>query len=160
MSELRIEKRRVTVTVTLTAGQQFTGSLFLSAQAASHAGPERLLDLLNAESGYIPFELVSDVGQRQTLLLNRAHLSLVCAQSAQDDLEDSPGYRATAPKTVRLLLANGEQLTGVFRVERPAGRDRLSDGVSQGQGFRYLETENGVLAVNLAHVVHITPVSE
>ena len=51
MSDLRIEKRRVTVTVTLTAGHHFTGSLFLSGQAATHAGPERLIDLLNVNLG-------------------------------------------------------------------------------------------------------------
>ncbi len=160
MSDLRIEKRRVTVTVTLTAGHNLMGSLFLSGQAASHAGPERLIDLLNAEQGFVPFELVSPVGGRQTLLLNRAHISVVHAQSASHDLEEDPGYQVAAKKSVALRLASGEQLTGVLRVERPAGRDRLSDLVSDDTGFRYLESATGILAVNLAQVVHITPLSE
>jgi hypothetical protein len=160
MSDLRIEKRRVTVTVTLTAGHHFTGSLFLSGQAATHAGPERLIDLLNAEDGFVPFELVSPLGGRQTLLLNRAHISLVHAQSAGDDLAEDPGYQVAAKKSVTLHLADGDSVTGVLRVERPAGRDRLSDLVSDETGFRYLESATGILAVNLAHVVHITPLSE
>ena len=43
---------------------------------------------------------------------------------------------------------------------QPAGRDRLSDSVRDETGFRYLESASGVLAVNLAHVVRITPLSE
>ena len=54
MSDLRIDKRRVTATLTLTAGDRLIGSLFLAEQAEHHAGPERLLDVLNGPPGFLP----------------------------------------------------------------------------------------------------------
>lgn len=160
MSELRIEKRRVSVSVSLTAGHRFTGALFLSAQAAAHAGPERLLDLLNASEGFLPFELVSSVGARETILLNRSHIAVVQSEASHHDLADDTSYQVAPQKSVALLLATGEELSGVLRIDRPSGRNRLSDGLNDHIGFRYLETANGILAVNFAYVVRITPLAE
>jgi len=160
MSDLRIDKRRVTATVTLTAGERLTGALFLAEQAETHAGPERLLDVLNGPPGFLLLESVSALGQRQTLLLNRAYIAVVDADCALDDLTDDYGYQVAVKKSVLLQLASGEELRGVLRVERPVGRDRLSDAMRDDAGFRYLENAGGVLAVNLAHVVRITPLTE
>lgn len=160
MSELRIDKQRVPATLTFAAGERLTGSLFLAAQAASHAGPERLVDVLNGSSGFLPFEAVSGVGVRQTLLLNRAHIVSVEADRPAGELADDAAYQVAPKKSVLLQLATGEQLRGVLRVERPAGRDRLSDAVRDETGFLYLEGGAGVIAVNLAHVVRIQPLAE
>jgi hypothetical protein len=160
MSELRIAKRRVTATVTLSAGAPAAGALFLADQAATHAGPERLIDVLNAGPGFVPFEAVSPVGERYTQLLNLAHIVVVQADRSAVELADDAAYQAAPKKSVVLQLLSGEELRGVLRVERPAGRDRLSDAVRDETGFRYLESASGVLAVNLAHVVRITPVAE
>jgi hypothetical protein len=160
MSDLRIAKRRVAATLALTGGLELAGSLFLAELAASHAGPERLLDVLNGARGFLPFEAVAPDGTRQTVLLNRAHITWVRADCARDDLEEDPGYQVAVQKSVLLQLVTREELRGVLRVERPVGRDRLSDAVRDDAGFRYLESPGGVLAVNLAHVVRIMPLAE
>jgi len=160
MSELRIAKRRIAATLTLTGGQRVSGALFLAEQAATHAGPERLLDVLNGPPGFLPFEAVSAPGSRQTLFINRASIAVVDADGASDDLADDEGYQVAVKKSVRLELNGGNELRGVLRVERPVGRDRLSDAVRDDTGFRYLEGAGGVLAVNLAHVVRIVPLAE
>ena len=93
MSDLRIDKRRVTATLTLTAGDRLIGSLFLAEQAEHHAGPERLLDVLNGPPGFLPFEAVSGPGVRQTLLVNRAYIVVVDTDSAAR----RPGRRPRVP---------------------------------------------------------------
>lgn len=160
MSELRIDKRRVSAILNLTTGERLTGALFLAEQAATHAGPERLLDVLNGPPGFVPFEAVSGPGVRQTVFLNRAFIAVVHADCAADDLAEDLAYQVAVKKSVLLQFAGGDELRGVLRVERPVGRDRLSDAVRDSAGFRYLEGAGGVLAVNLAHVVRIMPVAE
>jgi hypothetical protein len=160
MSDLRIDKRRVTATLDLTGGERLIGSLFLAEQAEHHAGPERLLDVLNGPPGFLPFESVSGPGVRQTLLVNRANIVVVHTDSALEDLADDHAYQVAVQKSVQLQFANGGELSGVLRVQRPVGRDRLSDAVRDDASFRYLEGAGGVLAVNLAHVVRITPLAE
>ena len=160
MSELRIDKRRVLATITLTGGDRLVGSLFLAAQAAHHAGPERLLDVLNGPPGFVPFETASGPGDRQTVLVNRGCITVVHTDLAVADLAEDQSYQVAVQKSVLLQFAGGEQLRGVLRVERPVGRNRLSDAVRDDAGFRYVEGAGGVFAVNLAHVVRITPLAE
>jgi hypothetical protein len=160
MSDLRIAKRRVTATLSFSGGAPLAGALFLAELAATHAGPERLLDVLNGPPGFLPFEMASPGGTRQTLLLNRAHIVSVHADCAGGELADDQGYQVAVKKYVLLQFASGDEMRGVLRIERPAGRDRLSDAVRDDAGFRYLECEGGVLAVNLAHVVRILPLAE
>lgn len=160
MSDLRIDKRRVTATLDLTGGERLIGSLFLAEQAEHHAGPERLLDVLNGPPGFLPFESVSGPGVRQTVLVNRANIVVVHTDAALDELNGDHAYQVAVQKSVLLQFSNGDELRGVLRVQRPVGRDRLSDAVRDDAGFRYLEGAGGVLAVNLAHVVRITPLAE
>ena len=160
MSDLRIDKRRVTATVTLASGEQLVGALFLAEQAAHHAGHERLLDVLNGPPGFLPFETMSDAADTRTVLLNRASIAVVQTEAAVDDLADDQGYQVAVQKSVLLQFDSGDELRGILRVERPQGRNRLSDAVREEAGFRYLESSSGVAAVNLAHVVRITPLAE
>jgi len=46
-------------------------------------------------------------------------------------------------------------VTGSVRVYRPEGRDRLSDWARNLDTFRYLETEEATLLVNIAHVIEV-----
>jgi hypothetical protein len=61
---------------------------------------------------------------------------------------------------VSVLLSNGQRIVGAVRVYRPEGRDRLSDWTRQPETFRYVETTDATLVVNLAHIVEVSEVSE
>src|SRR5688500_12448840 len=110
MTDLRIDKRRVTATITLAAGERLTGALFLAEQAATHAGPERLLDVLTGPPGFLLLEAVSPIGERQTVLLNRAYIAVIDADCALDDLADDYAYQVAVQKSVLLQLVNGEEI--------------------------------------------------
>jgi hypothetical protein len=59
-----------------------------------------------------------------------------------------------------VLLTNGQRVSGTIRVYRPEGRDRLSDWTRQPETFRYVETDDATVVVNLAHIVEVTEVPE
>ena len=54
-----------------------------------------------------------------------------------------------------MRLSNGSTLTGAVRVYRPQGRDRLSDYARLPEVFRYVESADGVVVVNSAHIVDV-----
>src|SRR5262245_19738639 len=56
MSQFRVEKRRVEAELTLSSGERLKGCFFLATSSATHPGPERVVDLLNSEQGFFPFE--------------------------------------------------------------------------------------------------------
>ena len=152
MSEFRIEKRRAEAALTLATGTTVRGCFFLSGSSATRSGPERVADLLNAETGFFPFELHPD-GPPQTVLYNRTHLLLVALLEEPVESQFVPDYGIAKERAVRILLSNGISVEGQVRVYRPTGRDRLSDYARGPEAFRYVETAGGTVIVNAEHIV-------
>jgi hypothetical protein len=59
-----------------------------------------------------------------------------------------------------MLLSNGRTIEGCVRVYQPTGRDRLSDYARAPQVFHYVETPQGTLIVNTAHIVELRETSQ
>jgi len=156
-SVYRFEKRRIDATVTLSSGESMRGCFFTAGDSSRHNGPERVSDLLNAESGFVPFEIHHEDGMR-TVLYNRAHVVLVALDENEAALD--PGYSVATRRYVSILLSNGQRVVGAVRVYRPEGRDRLSDWARQPECFRYLETSDMALLINTAHIVDVSEVPE
>jgi hypothetical protein len=159
VSEFRIEKRRAEAALTLTTGSTVTGWFFLSGSSASHSGPERVLDLLNAEAGFFPFELKAGSAP-YTVLYNRAHLLLVTLLDEVVEAQLDAGYSIARERAIRMLMSNGHAVVGGVRIYRPSGRDRLSDYARAAETFRYVETAAGTVIVNADHIVELRETNE
>lgn len=159
MSEFRIEKRRAEAALTLTTGSTVKGCFFLSGSSASHVGPERVADLLNAETGFFPFELNAE-STPYTVLFNRTQVVLVTLLEETGEAQLDPGYNVATERAIRMLLSNGQAVVGRVRIYRPSGRDRLSDYARVPEVFRYVETAVGTVVVNADHIVELRETSE
>ncbi len=159
MSEFHIEKRRAEAALTLATGTTIRGCFFLSGSSASHTGPERVADLLNAETGFFPFELNTGTAP-YTVLYNRAQLLMVTLLEETVEAQLDPGYAVATERAIRILLSNGDAVEGRVRVYRPSGRDRLSDYARAPEIFRYVETPGGIVIVNTDHIVELRETTE
>jgi hypothetical protein len=161
MSQFRVEKLRAGAEVTLATGLTVRGAFFLAGSTAVHGGPERVADLLNAETGFFPFETVGRTdGASDMLLINRAHVLWVLLLGRRNEPQLDPGYTLAMERHVAMALSNGTTLTGRVRVYRPQGRDRLSDYARTPEVFRYLEAADGIYIVNTSHVVQLSELAE
>jgi len=156
MSQFRVEKHRAEAELTLSSGESRRGCFFLALSSASHAGPERVKDVLNFEPGFLPFETAEPV---ETVLVNRAHLVTVKLVGGADEARLDSGYEVATVRNVVMRLSNRVVLRGSVRVYRPEGRDRLSDYARQTELFRYLESEDGTYIVNSAHIVELSEIA-
>ena len=159
MSEFHIEKRRAEAALTLTTGTTVRGCFFLSGSSASHVGPERIADLLNAETGFFPFELHTGRAPH-TVLYNRAQLLLITLLEETVEAQLDPGYSVATERAVCIVLSNGRSVEGRVRVYCPSGRDRLSDYARAPEVFRYVETADGTVIVNADHIVELRETTE
>jgi hypothetical protein len=155
-SEFHVEKQRVDAVLTLTGGESTSGCFFVAGGSARHAGPERVGDLLNSEAVFFPFEIHDSSGIR-TELFNRRHV--VMAAIGENEASRDPGYGVATRRVVSILLSNGQRVTGAIRVHKPEGRDRLSDWARDPEIFRYVESGDTMLIVNMAHVIEVNEVS-
>ena len=158
MSEYRVEKRKADAVLTLVDGSTVRGRFFIAGSSATGQGPERVKDLLTSETGFFPFE-VTEAGVARTLLYNRAHVVMVTL-TGDEEPRRSPDYEIAPRRGVSLLLSNGARVPGTVRVDRPRGRDRLSDFARSGETFRYIEIPGATLIVNVAHIIELSETIE
>jgi hypothetical protein len=144
-SAFRFEKRRVEATISLVGGDTVQGSFFVAAESVSA--------LLEQDTGFFPFEIGTGDGA-QTVLYNRAHVITVLLSESEGARD--PAYPVAKRRDIWMMLSDARRLRGVVRVYRPEGRDRLSDWTRQPETFRYVDTDEGPLLVNAAHIVAIT----
>ena len=156
MSEYRVEKKRADAELTLTTGTKVKGCFFLWTSSQTHAGPERVGDLLNEQTGFFPFELENG----QTALYNRAQIVTVRLPAETAEVQLEPGYEVATRRIVSMLLTTGERVSGTVSVYRPAGRDRLSDYARGDKLFRYVEDGEHTLIVNSAHMVELREIGD
>ena len=154
MSEFRIEKRRTEAALTLASGATIRGCFFLSESRATHSGPERVADLLNAEPGFFPFEIASGT-ESHTVLYNRVQVVLVTLLEETVEAQLDPGYDVAPERQVHMLLSTGQTVEGRVRIYKPSGRDRLSDYARAPEMFLYVETEDATIIINSAHIVEL-----
>lgn len=153
MSQFRVEKQRAEAELTLASGESRRGCFFLARGSASHAGPERVKDVLNFEPGFFPFEVAEPPG---TVLVNRTHLVTVRLIDGADEAQLDSGYDVAVVREVVMRLSNRIVLRGAVRVYRPPGSDRLSDYARSTELFRYVENTEGIYIVNSAHIVELS----
>ena len=157
-SELRFEKRRADVVVSLSSGTVVYGCIFTAEGVTGHDGPERVGDLLNSDPrGFLPVEVREGDGTR-TVLINCAHMVTVAIADHEAALE--AGYAVATRRFVSIKLSSAQSVTGTIRVYRPEGHERLSDWTRQPEVFRYVETIDSTLLVNTNHIVEVSEVSE
>jgi hypothetical protein len=153
LSELRIEKHRVEVTVTLSDGRTVQGCVFVSEYNANHTGPESVKDLMNDGPGFFPIEVLHPDGVT-IRLLNRQHVLFVTLANDRE-LRQAAGAEVATRRAVTLVLDNGTTLDGFVPVSRPRGRDRLSDHTRWEEAFWYLDVPPRTVIVNASRVIEL-----
>ena len=156
VSEYRVEKTRSHATITLSTGDTVLGCFFVSPSSAHSTGAERVSELLNAESGFFPFE-VHDVGVPRAVLFNRTQI--VTVTLAENEARRDPGYDVAVRRVVGLRLSTGRRVVGTVCVYKPEGHNRLSDWARHAEQFRYVENDQSTLIVNVAHVIEVSEVT-
>lgn len=156
MSQFRVEKRRTEAELTLSNGETRCGCFFLAGANVTAPNAERVIDLLNAEAGFFPFETCNGTG---TILVNRDHVVLARLNDQPSEARIDPDYDVATVRRAVITLTNRMVLRGTVRVYCPAGRDRLSDYARMAQMFRYVENADGTFVVNSAHIVELSEIS-
>ncbi|GAC1517412.1 MAG: hypothetical protein NVS1B4_17550 [Gemmatimonadaceae bacterium] len=160
MSDFRIEKLRVAVTLTTSTGERMVGEMFVQTSARHRTGPEEPLDVLNDGDAWLPFVTV----EGDTVLVAKTQIAEVelPADDVGDDgiegeheRETGPGVRAA---TVSLRLAFGAVRVGSIDMEIAVGRPRLLDYLNRHtDAFIVLRGASGCRLINRQMIEHVRP---
>ena len=151
--ELRVPKRRAQVEVLMPGGKALPVTVFLAEFASTHAGAERVSDLLNAAEG----EFIASVDSTSDALtfLNRQNVAAARVSLEWEGEEELEGAEA---HEVEIALADGTLLKGRVRYLLPPERSRLNDYLNDPQPFVRLSHGDQVTLVNKRHIARVTKV--
>jgi len=150
VNELRIPKRRVEVDVFLGDGVERRLAVFLADAASGHAGPERVIDLLNDDATFLPA-----IERDAVVFLRRDAIHFVRLVDAEEAPSDPTSPFATA-LAIHVELVGGRRLGGVVRFSLPPERCRLVDFLESAPTFFRLEEGAAISFVNKGHVARVT----
>ncbi len=150
MQELRVPKRRTPVELVLADGTPRKVLVFLAEFAARHSGAERLSDLLDGESEFIP------AVEASTNAVFFLHSTSVAVARVASSVEGDDGQHTSPTKhEVEITLIGGARLRGHVAYVMPPDRSRLTDYLNSEPRFIKLIEQEGVALVNKQHVTLI-----
>jgi hypothetical protein len=151
--ELKVPKRRAQVELLLPYGNGSRQVLvFLAEFAGSHAGHERLSDLLNGPNEFLP---AVDLATDTMSFVGRAGIA---AARVGKDWESSYGLGDAEEHEVEITLSDGTTLRGIVQFELPPDRSRLLDYLNDVQPFVRLDEGEKVVLVNKRHIARVAKV--
>jgi hypothetical protein len=151
--ELRVPKRRAQVEVLLPGGGVRQVQIFLAEFAGTHAGHERLSDVLNADGSFLPaLDVETDT---MSFLARDAVAAARVGREWESNYDDLAGGEE---HSVEITLLSGEKLKGNIYFLLPPDRSRLLDHLNDPQPFVRLDEGDRVALVNKRHIARISKV--
>ena len=128
---LKVSKLPVEVTMIMLGGEELNGTIYLDMHSRHHAGTERMEDVVNSQTRFIPLIL----NDGRTVLLNRLRIITGhCRQHEADEYEEMTQALLTDFK-VTIRLSDGRTISGAIRTDLPKEHARLSDLLNRPEDF-------------------------
>jgi hypothetical protein len=145
-----VNKLKVAAEVSQPNEEPAEGLFSLAPTMRFRAGPETLLERLNAPDRVLPFQRRSD---DSVVLYNRLEIAWVAAGAGVSSEQICPGtFHVTREEKVQIRLRDGGELEGLLRMEMPEHYNRASDFMNAEEDFFPLVTSRGIVLVNKRHV--------
>lgn len=126
-------------------------AVFLAEATPGHSGGERLSDVLNGASRFIPAQ---DVESGAMTFVHTEGLA-VARVAAEHEVTDADQLTIPTEHEVEVRLVDGQRLTGLITYVLPEGRSRLTDYLNDASAyFRLVEAER-VALVNKRYVASV-----
>jgi hypothetical protein len=149
-SDVRVEKERVAVSITMVGGDSLAGNLF-APQVYPPGGVEDPLRLLNESEPFFPLGLPTG----EVLLISKARVVEIALEGPLGG-EELPGSAPTA--LIQITLAGGLTHVGSVRLEVRAPRPRVLDYMNYcTEPFMALRTDEGVRLINRKMIERVRP---
>lgn len=140
--------------IVLPGGEAREVAVFLAEPMAGAEG-ERLSDLLNAETKFIPAQ---DVATETMTFVNSVTIA-VARVDARHELRDVDRITMRTEHAVEICLEDGQRLKGLFAYVQPEERSRLTDYLNDAPPFLRLLQGDMVALVNKRHVAYVEALS-
>lgn len=147
---LKVPKRKVFLTVNLVGGGRISGKIFLSSQSAFHYGEELVIDLLNDQAPFFPFEIEET---SSIWIINKKNIISIYTFE-----ELKPEEELGRKEKITIVLVDGQKLTGELIIDQPEYKSRVLDffNAEEKEFFRLLNNSESYY-ININHISQVIP---
>ncbi|MGD1972818.1 MAG: hypothetical protein PVH37_15885 [Desulfobacterales bacterium] len=145
--KLKTQKRQAEIM--FSDGHSIGGHFFISPSPKGPAGSENVIEILNDDRSYIPFE----IAEGEISLLQKG--SIIMVRMAISEMpKDLPYLSRTSTK---IFLLSGDILEGNVFIDLPKTRTRLSDFLNFSKRFFFIDVNEQDILVNATFIKMVTP---
>ena len=153
--DLTVPVRPVPLTLWTIDGAKLDGKVFLRLHVESHAGPETVQDRLNDPDLFLTIALPGDT---PVVFVNKIQVIRVDVSEDEERPPENPeSLVGVSIEAIRIQLINGEQLSGIVRIEGPAGKRRLSDFLNTQPAFVPLKGTDRLHLLHKRFIARVMP---
>ena len=145
--KLKTQKRQAEIM--FSDGHSIDGHFFISPSPKGLAGSENVIEILNDDRFYIPFEIADG----EISLLQKG--SIVMVRMAISEMPKDLPYLSRA--STKIFLLSGDILEGNVFIDLPKTRTRLSDFLNFSKRFFFIDVDEQDILVNTTFVKMVTP---
>ena len=151
MDELRIPVTGRMVVIELIGGAQLGGLVFIPSAAPDHDGTMRLVEWLNAQGDFFPFQ---PRGEEGYAVINKRGVLCLTAYHERDS-EDFDLTDGSTCKCAVAIEAAGQSFAGQLIIDTPYNNRRVLDVLNDGKQFVYLLESGKEVHINKTFIVQV-----
>jgi hypothetical protein len=152
MYELRIEKDRCAVQLSLVSGETLSGAMFVQHAEAGYPRRESAHDVLNGPERFFPLEIEGG----NVMLVAKDHVVEVLTDLPVDG--DELRRASARSALLDIVLSGGVRRSGLVLLELPAEQPRILDYLNRlNERFLVLYASEGTRLINRALIERVHP---
>ncbi|MEP6692117.1 MAG: hypothetical protein ABJD07_13235 [Gemmatimonadaceae bacterium] len=149
----RIEKERLSVSLTLAGGVRVDGHIFVQPQAYGYSGHEHAIDIFNGTEPFVPVQTEHGV-----IFIAKDRVVEVDGIEPEDAAIDEMRRASSRSASLEVTLAGGETRAGTVLLEMPSDRPRLLDFLNRLEDrFLAITSDDGVRLINTRMIERVRP---
>ncbi len=149
----RIEKERLSVSLTLAGGLRVDGHIFVQPQAYGYNGHEHAIDVFNGADPFVALQTENGV-----LFVAKDSVADVFGLADEEAALDEMRRASARSAALEVTLVGGTVHTGTVLLEMPTDRPRLLDFLNRyEERFLAISEEQGVRLVNTSMIERVRP---
>ena len=147
MYDRKIQKEICEVYVKLSNGDEIKGNVYLRLHEANHSGPQKVEELLNENTPFIPIKTSQDF-----IFVNSSQLVSVTTYS---ELERDELLTFGNKYPIQVKMLHGEEIKGDIIVCLPQSRNRVTDYLNQSIQFFSLFLPGRIIYINKKFIISV-----
>lgn len=147
MNDRKIQKEIREVCVKLSNGDEIKGDVYLRLHEAHHSGVQKVEELLNENTPFIPIKTSQDF-----IFVNSSQIVSAITYS---ELEREELLTFGNKYPIRIKMLHGEEIKGDIVVCLPQGRNRVTDYLNQSIQFFSVFLPDRIIYINKGFVISV-----